>query len=138
MTFADDLKATLEGHADLMADVPGGIWLEPLRYDMPGVFVADSTGTARVVPTIFMYEVAEPRSGPFQTSSQVFFNVACYGPTISVCETLERRIRSTLHTQSIGGRHVTWRDARKATPDAGYDPPELYTLGRYVATGFWE
>lgn len=117
----------------------GGVVLDPPTPGDTGVFGIDSDGIARIRRVIYVYESSASRAGPYDTSSIVFVHLACYAPTMRECEELERRARVALLHAQLGDdlRHLRWFDAGTVVPDRGYDPPELYKLARYQATGLW-
>ncbi len=139
MSLVESVRDRLLSNAPFAAVANGGVVLDPPTPGDPNVFGVDGDGIARIQPCVFVYESTEGRAGPFETSSTVYVHLACYAPTYRQCETIEKLARAALYEARLGedSRHLRWFDARGATPDRGYDPPELYSLGRYQATGLW-
>lgn len=126
------LLAGLSGYAS-------AIVLDPPTYGDENAFAIDDTERARIKRVVYVYESTDGKFGPYQTSSVIYVHLACYAPTIRECTELEKRARTALFDTRLGeeSRVIEWFDARGPVEDRGYDPPELYALGRYRATGLW-
>lgn len=136
MTLVESVQSRLI--SGLGGYATGGVVLDPPTPGDEGVFGSDGE-VARIRRVIYVYESTDSRVGPFETSSTVYVNLVCYAPSISECTELEKRARIALFDTRLGeeGRFIRWFDMRGPVPDRAYDPPELYALARYQATGLW-
>lgn len=130
MSFATAAQALLEDA------LPDAVIVTAPPAPTDGVTFDDTT--ARIGTVVYLYDGQDPSAGPFLTSTEPTLYAACYAPTQDAALGLAKDVRDALPARTRLGTY-RFRPTGIAAPvaDTGYNPPEYYSLVRFVGLGLY-